>query len=83
MLPAASQLLQSMPMTAAGDILKLLRLTLTAHSKPADIEFAYLGDLAAVSPGEPFLIRNMLNAWRVPLEGLSMLTLMTKVPVML
>jgi len=55
MLPAASQLLQSMPMTAAGDILKLLRLTLTARSKPADIEFAYLGDLAAVSPGEPLL----------------------------
>ena len=53
MLPAASQLLQSTPVTAAGDILKLLRLTLTAQFKPADIAFAYLGNLAAVSIGEP------------------------------
>ncbi len=42
-------------MTAAGDILKLLRLTLTAQLKPADIEFVYLGNLAAVSPGERLL----------------------------
>ncbi len=55
MLPAASQLLQSTPMTAAGDTLKLLRLTLTAQLKPADIEFAYLGNLAAAPPGEPLL----------------------------
>jgi len=55
MLSTASQLLQSTPMTAAGDTLKLLRLTLTAQLKPADIEFAYLGNLAAVPPGEPLL----------------------------
>lgn len=51
MLPAASQHLQSTPTTAAGDILKLLRLTLTAQVKPADIAFAYLGNLAVVQLG--------------------------------
>lgn len=71
MLPAASQLLQSMPMTAAGDILKLLRLTLTARLKPADIEFAYLGNLAATSSGEPLLYREHAQCLEAAFERIQ------------
>ena len=71
MLPAASQLLQSMPVTAAGDILRLLRLTLTAQLKPADIAFAYLGNLAAVSIGEPLLDEEHAQRLETAFEGIQ------------